>query len=65
MQHILPDIILEDQSTFLPLRYILDNVLVIHETIQWARETDQGINLIEIRLYKKLMIWLAFLFFFE
>lgn len=36
LQPLLLDVISTDQTAFLPLHYILDNMLVIHETIQWA-----------------------------
>jgi hypothetical protein len=35
LQPSLPDLINEDQTAFLPLCYILDNVLVQAEMIQW------------------------------
>jgi hypothetical protein len=41
LQVLLPEVISEEQSAFLPPRYILDNVLVIHKTIQWACESEQ------------------------
>jgi hypothetical protein len=30
-----------DQIAFLPLRFILDNILLTHESIQWAKESRQ------------------------
>jgi hypothetical protein len=36
LQGLLPDVIQEDQLAFLPLRFILDKVMVEHETISWA-----------------------------
>jgi len=37
LQNLLKDVISLDQSAFLPLRYILDNVLLQYETIDWAK----------------------------
>jgi hypothetical protein len=63
LQYILPNIISEDQSVLLPLRYILDNVLVTHETIQWARETGQDLVLLKLDFKKAYnMVSLPFLF---
>jgi hypothetical protein len=39
LQSLIPDVIHKDQSTFIPLRFILDNVLVQQETIAWANES--------------------------
>jgi hypothetical protein len=43
MQLILMKLIDGDQTTFLPLGYIVDNMLLAHETIDWARCTRQEI----------------------
>lgn len=36
LQQVLPEMIYEGQSAFVPTRYILDTVLVQHELIAWA-----------------------------
>ena len=40
LQPFLPELIDEDQTAFLPMRYILDNVLVQTEAIQWCKESQ-------------------------
>jgi hypothetical protein len=30
-----------EQTTFIPMRYILDNVLLAEETIDWAWQSNQ------------------------
>jgi hypothetical protein len=52
LQGLLPDIIHEDQSAFLPLRFIIDNVLVQHETISWAHESQQNLMLLKLDFTK-------------
>jgi hypothetical protein len=49
-QTLLPDIIHDDQSAFLPLRFILDNVLVQHETIERVQESQQDLLLLKLDL---------------
>jgi hypothetical protein len=39
LQPILMDVISMDQSAFLPLRFILDNIFLTHETIAHAKKT--------------------------
>jgi hypothetical protein len=41
LQPVLMEIISQDQSAFLPLRFILDNILLTHETIDWAEHSGQ------------------------
>lgn len=38
---VLMEIVTMDQSAFLPLRFILDNILLTHETMDWAKFTKQ------------------------
>lgn len=52
LQPLLADVISEDQTSFLPMKYILDNVLVTHETITWAKETDQDMILLKLDFMK-------------
>lgn len=42
------EVIDSDQTAFLPLRLILDNIYLTHESIQWAKELHQ--NLIFLKL---------------
>ena len=37
---------------FLPLRFILDNILHIHESIQWAKELHQVITFLKLDFTK-------------
>jgi hypothetical protein len=39
LQPLLVEVIDSDQTAFLPLRFILDNILLTHKTIQWAKES--------------------------
>ena len=41
LQPILMEIISLDQSPFLPMRYILDNIFLTQETILYAKESSQ------------------------
>jgi hypothetical protein len=41
LQPMLMEIISLDQSAFLPMRFILDNILLTHETIEWAEYSNQ------------------------
>ena len=41
LQPLLVEVIDSDQIAFLPLRCILDNILLTHESIQWAKESRQ------------------------
>ena len=41
LQPILIEIISFDQSAFLPMRFILDNILLTSETMAWAEQTGQ------------------------
>jgi hypothetical protein len=52
LQGLLLDIIHEDQSAFLPLRFILDNVLAQHETIAWAQESRQDLLMLKLDFTK-------------
>ncbi|CAK9190057.1 unnamed protein product [Sphagnum troendelagicum] len=38
---VLMQVISQDQSAFLPFRYILNNILLTHETITWAKKFKQ------------------------
>jgi hypothetical protein len=41
LQPLLIEVIDSDQTTFLPLRFILENSMLTHESIQWAKESRQ------------------------
>lgn len=41
LQLILMEIILPNYSAFLPIRYILNNLFLTHETIEFAKSSDQ------------------------
>ena len=52
LQLVLPDLFDEDQTTFLPMRYILDNVLMQTETIKWCKQSDQDLILLKLDFRK-------------
>lgn len=63
LQPLLSDVVSEDETTFLLLRYILDNVLVTHETIVWAKESQQDMILLKLDFIKAYnIVTLDFLF---
>lgn len=41
LQPLLMDVINIEQTTFLPLRFILDKIVLTHETLQWAKKSIQ------------------------
>ena len=62
-QLFLPDTIDEDLTSFLPMRYILDNVLVQAKTIEWSKESHQDLILLKLDFKKAYdTISLSFLF---
>ena len=46
------DIISNDQITFVPLRFILDNVLLQNELIQYMKESEQQMILLKLDFKK-------------
>ncbi|KAG0605467.1 hypothetical protein M758_9G061900 [Ceratodon purpureus] len=52
LQRLLPDVIHDGQSAFIPGRYILDSVMVQHETIDWARRSDQALVMLKLDFRK-------------
>jgi hypothetical protein len=42
----------QDQSTFLSLKYILKSILLTHQTISWIKKTKQSIIFLEPNLSK-------------
>jgi hypothetical protein len=52
-----------DQSTFLPLQFILDNILIMHETNDWAGFSRQPLIFMKLEFSKAYdMIYWPFLF---
>jgi hypothetical protein len=49
LQPILNEVISHDQSTFLPMRFISDNIFLTYETIAYAKESNQP--LLFLKLY--------------
>jgi hypothetical protein len=52
LQPILMDVISPDQSAFLPLRFILDNIFMTHETIAHAKKTRQPLVFLKLDFSK-------------
>jgi hypothetical protein len=52
LQMALPEVISTNQTAFLQNRYILDNVLLLHETITWAQDTNQDMFLLKLDFLK-------------
>jgi exonuclease III len=48
LQPMLPEIIDPDQTAFVPMRYILDNILVTHETIDHAKCSKQDLVFLKL-----------------
>lgn len=42
----------QDVVSFLSLRFILDNIILTHESIQWAKELRQDITFVKIDFSK-------------
>ena len=51
-QPLLAEVIDADQTAFLPLCFILDNVMVVNETIQWAKESVQPMIFLKLDYMK-------------
>ena len=63
LQTLLVDVFDSDQTVFLPLRIILDNILLTHESIQWAKESRQESILLKFDFSKTYdRVDLAFMF---
>jgi len=63
VQPILSEIISSNQTAFILTRYILDNILLLHESIAWAEESDQSSILLKLDFKKAYdTIHLPFLF---
>jgi hypothetical protein len=46
------EVINNDQIVFLPLRFILDNTLLTHDSIQWAKEWCHDLILVKLDFSK-------------
>ena len=52
LQPVLMEVISPDQSAFLPLRFILDNLLVTQETMAWAESSNQPLIFLKLDFSK-------------
>ena len=52
LQPVLMDEISLDQSAFLPLRFILDNLLITQETLAWAKSSNQPLIFLKLDFSK-------------
>ena len=48
----LKDIISSEQTAFLPLRFILDNIVLTQETLHWAKASRQPILFLKLDFTK-------------
>jgi hypothetical protein len=46
------DAISQDQLAFLPFKFILNNILLTHETISWAKRSKQPLVFLKLNLSK-------------
>lgn len=52
LQPILLEIINQDQSAFLPTRFILDNIMLTQETMDWAKSSQQPLPFLKLDFFK-------------
>ncbi len=52
LQPILMDVNNQDQSTFLPFKFILNNILLTHEIISWAKRSKQSFMFLKLNFSK-------------
>ena len=52
LQLVLMEVISPDQSAFLPLRFILDNLLITQETMAWAEASNQSMIFLKLDFLK-------------
>jgi len=52
MQNILKGTINPDQLAFFPLRYVLDNILLQYQTIEWVKDSNQDLIFLELDFAK-------------
>jgi hypothetical protein len=46
------EVISHDQSVFLPMRFILNNIFFTHQTIQWAKKSKQSLIFLKLDFSK-------------
>jgi hypothetical protein len=52
LQPVLMEVISPDQSAFLPMRYILDNIVLTQEILNWAKTSKQLLVLMKLDFVK-------------
>lgn len=52
LQKFLIEVIHDSQSAFLPQRYILDSVMVMHEMVDWAKASEQPLAILKLDFTK-------------
>lgn len=52
LQPVLMELVSPDQTGFLPLRYILHNILLVQETLTWAKTSHQPLLLMKLDFAK-------------
>lgn len=52
LQSILSDIASLEQSTFLPLRFLQDNIVLTHESLQWAKMSKHILFFLKLNFSK-------------
>jgi hypothetical protein len=52
LQVVLMEVISHDQSTFLPFRFILNNIFLVHKTIMWAKKSKQPLIFVILDFFK-------------
>jgi hypothetical protein len=52
MQFVLMEAISHDQSSFFPYKFILNNILLTHETIAWAKNSKQPLIFLKLDFSK-------------
>ena len=64
LQSILAEVINHDQSAFLPMCFILDNILLTHETISHAQHSSQPLLFLKLE-FSKAYDWVDLHFLFQ
>lgn len=52
LQPVLMEVISFDQSAFLPMRFILDNLILTQETMAWAEQSNQALLFLKLDFSK-------------
>jgi len=58
LQVVLMEVVDMDHATFLPQWYFLDNVLLVHETMDWTKCTNQSMLLLKLD-FAKVTKWIG------